>query len=223
MIFFCDFDGTITEVDVVDMFLEKFADKKYLEVEEKWVRGEISSWECLQKQISFVRNVDKKSIDEFLSTINIDTSFKDFVDFVKKLNGGVVIVSDGFRYFIEKILNKHGIKVDKILSNELIMKNKTLEIIFPYKNPFCEVDLGNCKCKHLENKVYKENKIFYIGDGRSDFCVASKLEIVFAKGKLYQYLKSIGRNPVKMESFKDVINYLKWEEFSNGRKRVAST
>ncbi|ACN98941.1 2,3-diketo-5-methylthio-1-phosphopentane phosphatase [Sulfurihydrogenibium azorense Az-Fu1] len=222
MVFFCDFDGTITEVDVVDTFLEKFADKEYLEIEERWLKGEISSLECLQKQISLVKNVDKNTIDEFLNTVKIDPFFKDFVNLIKKYNGKVVILSDGFRYFIERILNNYGIKVDAILSNELVINDKTLEVVFPYQNPFCQAGMGNCKCKHSENQICR-NKTFYIGDGRSDFCVASKFETVFAKGKLYQYLKSIGKNPVKIENFKDVINYLKLEEFLNGRKRVAST
>lgn len=221
MIFFCDFDGTITEVDVVDTFLEKFADKEYLEIEERWLKGEISSLECLQKQISLVRNVDKNTIDEFLNTVKIDSFFKDFVNFIKKYNGKVVILSDGFRYFIEKILNNYGVKVDAILSNEFVINDKTLEVIFPYQNPFCQAGMGNCKCKHYEKQIYKD-KTFYVGDGRSDFCVASTVENVFAKGKLYQYLKSIGRSPIKIENFKDVINYLKSEEFLNGRKRVAS-
>ena len=221
MIFFCDFDGTITEVDVVDTFLEKFADKEYLEIEERWLKGEISSLECLQKQISLVRNVDKNTIDEFLNTVKIDPFFKDFVNFIKKYNGKVVILSDGFRYFIEKILNNYGVKVDAILSNEFVINDKTLEVIFPYQNPFCQAGMGNCKCKHYEKQIYKD-KTFYVGDGRSDFCVASTVENVFAKGKLYQYLKSIGRSPIKIENFKDVINYLKSEEFLNGRKRVAS-
>ncbi|WP_051524373.1 MtnX-like HAD-IB family phosphatase [Sulfurihydrogenibium subterraneum] len=221
MIFFCDFDGTITEVDVVDTFLEKFADKEYLEIEERWLKGEISSLECLQKQISLVRNVDKNTIDEFLNTVKIDPFFKDFVNFIKKYNGKVVILSDGFRYFIEKILNNYGVKVDAILSNEFVINDKTLEVIFPYQNPFCQAGMGNCKCKHYEKQSYKD-KTFYVGDGRSDFCVASTVENVFAKEKLYQYLKSIGRSPIKIENFKDVINYLKSEEFLNGRKRVAS-
>ncbi|MGC8869054.1 MAG: MtnX-like HAD-IB family phosphatase [Sulfurihydrogenibium sp.] len=221
MVFLCDFDGTITKVDVVDTFLEVFADREYLDVEERWLKGEISSLDCLSQQVSLVKDIDKEKVDYFLESVEIDEHFKDFVEFVKTFSGKVFIISDGFRYFIEKILDKHGIKVDLILSNELIFTEEGLKVEFPYYYPFCSAKMGNCKCKFYEKNIHHE-KLYYIGDGRSDFCVATKVEKVFAKGKLYEYLKSVGKNVYKFENFKDIIKNLQ-EEIKNDGKRTFRT
>ena len=39
----CDFDGTITKVDSINDFLERFADKEWLKVEDEWVAGRVGT------------------------------------------------------------------------------------------------------------------------------------------------------------------------------------
>ena len=53
--FFLDFDGTIATSDVVDMVLEKFADKKWRDIEKEWQSGKIGSRECLTRQIELLK------------------------------------------------------------------------------------------------------------------------------------------------------------------------
>ena len=57
-ILFIDFDGTISKRDVIDQILEEFADDRWLEVEERWVKGEISSRQRL-KNFSAERIISK--------------------------------------------------------------------------------------------------------------------------------------------------------------------
>ena len=45
-----DFDGTITTRDTLSTFLEEYAPKEWLILEDKWEKGEMGSAECLQKQ-----------------------------------------------------------------------------------------------------------------------------------------------------------------------------
>src|SRR5947208_12784471 len=53
-IVFCDFDGTITQVDVTDAILERLADPQWRDLERAWVRGEIGSRERLARQMAVV-------------------------------------------------------------------------------------------------------------------------------------------------------------------------
>ena len=48
------------------------------------------------------------------------------------------------------------------------------------------------------------DKVIYIGDGVSDFCVANKADILYAKSKLSDYCKNKGINYIPYETFKDV-------------------
>ncbi len=50
----CDFDGTITQVDVTDLVLAQLAHPSWREVEQEWALGLIGSRECLERQVALV-------------------------------------------------------------------------------------------------------------------------------------------------------------------------
>ena len=52
LVVFSDFDGTITKEDTLNKFLRVYADKKWLEIEDKWLNGEIGSKECIEEYIN---------------------------------------------------------------------------------------------------------------------------------------------------------------------------
>ena len=64
-----DFDGTITKKDTLSTFLELYADKEWLVIEDKWVKGEIGSAECLQKQFDLVDTLYNKVTDNHFSNL----------------------------------------------------------------------------------------------------------------------------------------------------------
>ncbi|HND05861.1 MAG TPA: hypothetical protein PL012_09280, partial [Candidatus Obscuribacter sp.] len=52
---FADFDGTITTRDTLDVIMKELADPSYFVLEEQWVRGEIGSRACLERQVPLLR------------------------------------------------------------------------------------------------------------------------------------------------------------------------
>src|SRR5258708_17771711 len=74
MLFIIDFDGTVAPTDTVDALLERFADREWRRIEEQWVRGEINSHECMERQIALVGG-DRATLDDFLHSVAIDPSF----------------------------------------------------------------------------------------------------------------------------------------------------
>ena len=62
---YCDFDNTISEYDVTDAILEKFADPSWEAVEEEWLAGKITARECMEKQISLIR-ASREELDSLL-------------------------------------------------------------------------------------------------------------------------------------------------------------
>ena len=77
--FFCDFDGTITKEDTLNKFLRVYASKYWLEVEDMWVRGEIGSKECIERQMQLFPEMTEKILNDFIDTIEIDKTFPDFL------------------------------------------------------------------------------------------------------------------------------------------------
>lgn len=214
---FSDFDGTITKEDTLNKFLRIYADKKWLEVEDRWIQGDIGSKECIEEQMKLFPAMTQKIMDDFVDSIEIDETFVHFYDYLKSENIDFYIVSDGFDLFIERILGRYGIKDVKIFSNKLNFNNKksAFETAFPYCNHDCERQSGVCKCNVIKNNRIVTKRLIYAGDGMSDFCVSDKADVLFAKGSLLEYCKNtkndncIGFDPIAFKSFDEIEEYIK--------------
>jgi len=198
---YCDFDGTITKTDAVNSFFEYFASPKWVEYEDLWVAGKISSMENAVAQVGLIREVSQEEFDTWVNSIEINDYFKEFIDYTK-LNGiRLVILSDGLDLFIRKILEKNNITDVEYFANHLIYENNRFSVEFPYHNPECDIGAGMCKCSKV-----KEKEFCYIGDGTSDLCVAKKANILFATKKLHKYCEQHSIKHYFFNSFKDIID-----------------
>lgn len=202
----CDFDGTITKVDCINDFLDRFADEKWLDFEQDWIDGKISTCEAMQSQFALIKDMTEQKISDFFNSVQIDKYFKTFYELSKKNNLKVVIVSDGFEYFVRQVLERNEIFGIEIYSNSLKFKNGKFEMTFPYMNSLCKRKAGTCKCNFIRNfkKLYKN--VYYIGDGVSDYCPAEKVDYLFAKSKLLKYCKERNIPHLEYTTFHEVIN-----------------
>lgn len=213
-VFFSDFDGTITKEDTLNKFLQLYAYPEWIDVENKWLNGEIGSKECIEKQMQMFPQINDKIINDFVNSIEIDETFPDFLNYLKSENIDFYIVSDGFDLLIEKILKKYNLKDIKIFSNKLKLVNGKFETEFPNYNPNCKRQSGVCKCNVLNKNKIVTKRVLYAGDGLSDFCVSSKVDILFAKGSLLEYCKNTKNkdfniNPIGFDAFSEIKNYIK--------------
>ncbi len=201
----CDFDGTITKKDTINDFLDRFADKEWLEIEEGWVSGKISTCEAMLSQFGMIKGMTPEIFDNFFETVEIDDYFVEFYNLCKKKNIKIVIVSDGFEYFIRRILRRYGIEDIEIYSNHFEYDGKEFKMGFPHKKEECERKAGTCKCSYIKKFKEEYNSVIYVGDGASDFCPASKVDFLFAKNKLLEYCKGNNISYVKYTNFNEVI------------------
>lgn len=199
-----DFDGTITKKDGLYSFISEYAQGNWEYIEQIWAEGKISSKECLVEEFKLVPNLSEELILKFIKTIEIDESFSNFYDEVIKNKIDFYIVSDGIDYFIERILKKYNLKNIKIISNHGEFKNNSFEITFPNDYKGCKNNAGTCKCKILSNLKNKYEKIIYVGDGVSDYCVADKADILYAKSRLLTYCQAQNIPCKSFETFKDL-------------------
>lgn len=200
---YCDFDGTITKQDSVNTFFEMYASPKWIESEQLWIEGKITSQENAIKQVGLLKNVSQKQLDDYINNIEIDDYFLEFVSFVKSKNLKLTILSDGFDLFIEKTLERFNIKDIPFYANHLIYENNCFKIEFPYHNKKCDIGAGMCKCEKV-----KENKFIYIGDGTSDLCIARKASILFASKNLHKFCEEKLIKHSHFKSFRSIIDTL---------------
>ena len=100
---FCDFDGTITQVDVTDQILTQLAHPSWREIEQEWMLGLIGSRECLERQIALV-DAPVEELHSVIDGVAIDDEFSAFCRFARRRRIPLYILSDGFDEVIRRVL-----------------------------------------------------------------------------------------------------------------------
>jgi 2-hydroxy-3-keto-5-methylthiopentenyl-1-phosphate phosphatase len=207
-IFFCDFDGTVTKEDVIDRILEEFADPKWMEIEQSWANGEIGSRDCLAMQTRLIKGKERELLD-FVEGISIDETFVDFAGYCNDKAVEIVILSDGIDRFIKSILNRYGLNDMRVFSNSLESTKGCFEMFFPYFREDCKSRSGICKCKIMEELSIPGDIKILVGDGRSDFCLAGKADLTFAKSDLLDFCRVEKISHIEHREFKDITEWLR--------------
>ena len=196
----CDFDGTITPTDVIDNVLQRFAGPEWETIEQEWLDGHIGSRECLSRQLALIKATPGELLAYF-DSVEIDPDFPDFVDQVIGLGASIEVVSDGIEQGIARILSRNYVTLLPILANRLRQVDQnSWRIDFPYASDACRAASGNCKCKSTP----RNKRVLVIGDGKSDMCVASTADFVFAKGSLADYCVAHQIPHARFDTFAEV-------------------
>jgi 2-hydroxy-3-keto-5-methylthiopentenyl-1-phosphate phosphatase len=200
-----DFDGTIVHLDATDLILERFALPEWREVEQEWVAGRIGSRECLARQVDLVR-ASETDLDCLIGEIEIDPAFSTFTGLCRDLGYAVVVGSDGLDRVIAAVLGRAGIELPTV-SNRLVQTDgDRWRVEFPHFHGSCEVASGTCKCA-IANPT--AGLAVLVGDGRSDFCVATEAKWVLAKGALARHCRQEGIPHSRIEGFADAVDVIR--------------
>jgi 2,3-diketo-5-methylthio-1-phosphopentane phosphatase len=202
----CDFDGTISRRDTTDLVLETLAGPGWAELEDEWLATRITAAECMRGQIALIGG-DRAALDAVLDSVELDAGFVDFVDWCEARGLPVSIVSDGVDYFIGRILGRHGLERLPVISNRLTGQPGAWALKQPYAKAGCAAGSGVCKCAATGLRGRKPPApvtTVFVGDGRSDFCIAGRADILFAKDKLADYAAARAQAYHPFETFHDV-------------------
>jgi 2-hydroxy-3-keto-5-methylthiopentenyl-1-phosphate phosphatase len=213
---YCDFDGTITNVDATDAVLEAFALPAWREWEARWVRGEITSQECLARQVELIQ-ADRDTLIAFAADLPIDEGILALDRHCTEHGIPLTIVSDGIDLLVEAVLRRHDLLHLPVFSNHLRWDdNGRPTLSFPFAEKQCESGAGTCKCSLTIPADPRPSRPVYIGDGRSDQCVSQRMQTVFAKGTLLDWCERKGIQCIPFETLAEVANRLFAKE-----KRIA--
>ncbi|MEJ2008720.1 MAG: MtnX-like HAD-IB family phosphatase [Acidobacteriota bacterium] len=228
-VIFSDFDGTITRLDVTDVILEQYADPSWRDVEEQWLRGDIGSRECFERQAALVR-ATAKELDALIDAIPLDPDFLPFFRFVGDQRLPFYIVSDSFDYVIRRVLKRVGANGElrngrHLFSTGLQMEAGRLRATFPHSQDGCEHGCATCKPAVIRRVRKKRQPVIFIGDGLSDRFAVEEADIVFAKSELLAYCRRHGLACRPFETFGDVQRDLAdlLESAAGTREAAAST
>lgn len=207
---FIDFDGTIINKDVgAELFL-KYGNSEIIsaiiaDITNKVISGR-EGWERL---FANTPPVTFGMYDDIISSMELRPGFKEFIGFSISNSLDVIILSDGFTYYIDNILTREGFKDLKYFANELAEEEGAgLKAVFPYTDEECTL-CANCKRNHIISNSAEDDITVYIGNGSSDTCPVQYVDIIFARDSLLRFCERNRISYYPFDTFFDVERIIK--------------
>jgi 2,3-diketo-5-methylthio-1-phosphopentane phosphatase len=197
----CDFDGTIAPVDIGASLIERFArgaEAERRELLARWRREEIGSRELTRAECRAVRVTLQEAL-EFVRGFEIDRGFAAFARAALERGDRVLVVSDGFDFYIREQLSRAGLGDVPFAANRARFVGGGLEPEFPFDEGCGRC--GNCKAQHVRAERERGFRTVMVGDGLSDRCGAREADAVVARGGLLEWCRREGRDATPFLGF----------------------
>lgn len=192
-----DFDGTITEVDLLDGVARHFGDAVvYREVDDGLHGGRMTLREVITREFEPVRAPLEEVVAWVLEHARIRSGFPELIARAHEDGRRVLVLSSGFHELIEPVLEREGVEVE-VVANRVVARPDGWRVRWR-SGTICEECGEACKRASLP-----EGEVVYVGDGFSDRCAALASDRVFATRGLARYLDDLG---VPYEPFVDFLD-----------------
>ena len=202
-----DFDDTAAEQNVAELLLQRFGDTTWTDVRDKFRKGEFNLKEY--QEIVF-RNI-KADVGTMQSYVkekaNLRPHFGELVAHCQDNNIPLAIVSQGLDFYIEALLNAEGYDSIPVYAVNTSFDSSGINYHYNHTCPGKESQ-GNSKGLIVNDYQRKGYKVYYMGDGRSDFEAASQADIVFAHSILADECDKQGITYIQFNDFGDVLKIL---------------
>lgn len=206
-IIFSDFDGTITERDVIISIMERFAPPEWIEIKNKILyERAITLKDGVEKLFSLIESNKKNEITDFIKEkVKLREGFEDFLSFCEKEKIEFNVLSGGLDFHIEPVLEKFRNKL-KIFCNKANFNSKNIKIDYEYLPKDCSLcgDCGFCKIEVIEKYPKEKFTRILIGDSLTDLAASKVVDIVFARGDLIKYLEQEKISYIPFQTFYEV-------------------
>lgn len=203
-----DFDGTVTQSDHSSALAERWGNEAFQELERRYRRREVPIRAWLEEVVRLLPADLENLAAQALAEAEIRPGFHEFLDFAAQRKSPVVIASDGLGFYIEPILEKHGLDqgVTRIFRNETRPdpSGRGLVIATPHAHPTCPV-CGNCKAMHVVSLQAQGYPVIYVGDGSNDRFGASWADAICARERLASSCREFSLPFTPWQDFFDVM------------------
>jgi len=204
----CDFDGTITNEDTLDLLVRRFAPGVWQAMEVGLLSGELSLTQAMQEEFRQVRVSERRAVDYVLSRVRVREGFADLVEWASARRHELVIVSAGIRTLIDPVLAAAGLPYLHIHAGDALFTAEGALLSFPPSPAECIDGCGHCKRDTIRAHAPFPGPLVYVGDGYSDYCPAREADIVFARASLANHLEGEGVSFYPFEDFHTVVSTL---------------
>jgi 2-hydroxy-3-keto-5-methylthiopentenyl-1-phosphate phosphatase len=201
-----DWDGTITERDILQPIAYEFGDPEIVAALDRGLdEGTVTLRDEIVGEYATVRAPLEEVLGWAFERTRIRPGFKEFVELARAEGWRVVVVSSGFNELIEPFLEQEGIEVE-VLANRVDPRADGWVVDWRYGEA-CPACGQSCKRSTAE-QLAEGGELVYIGDGYSDRCAGEAADRVFATRRLAQHLESKGLPYEPFRDFFDIASAL---------------
>src|SRR5262249_42512554 len=194
-----DFDGTITEIDLLDEISRRFGDPHlFRELDASLDSGSLTLQEVITREFAPVRAPLDEVVDWVLGSSRVRPGFGELVALARGRGWDVLVLSSGFHELIEPVLERERVEVD-VLANRIDPRPTGWRVLWRDET-VCAVCSEACKRRGLP----AAQMTVYVGDGFSDRCAALAADRVFATRGLARYLDEVAHPYELFGDFFDV-------------------
>ena len=205
-----DFDGTACLHDVAEHLLIEFGEPSWSDHDIAWERGEIGGRDALSAQAAMLTTPLDQLIRFATDHCPLDPTFGRFVGWTRELDLPLSLVSDGFGFYIEPLLEANRLDGMDVITNTW---GGPTELIFGKGHPSC-VGCGTCKKQAVERARDAHGRVAFVGEGPSDRFGARYADVTFAKRgeSLIRHCRAEGIPYVPWSTFDDIRSWLERDD-----------
>jgi 2-hydroxy-3-keto-5-methylthiopentenyl-1-phosphate phosphatase len=200
----CDFDGTITTRDTLDLVVHRWAPEVWETAESRLQTGEIDLHQAMVEEFRAVKATEREVLEFVLRESEVRKGFGEFVAWCESGRHELVVVSAGFRIIIDAILAEAGLSHLHVHAGDALFTSEGAVLALPPSPPGCSAPCSHCKSETIAAHAPFPGPVVYIGDGYSDRCPSEQADVVFARTGLADYLDELGLPYLPFETFDDV-------------------
>jgi len=222
--YLCDFDGTVSPNDIGAAIAERFSpggEALRRELLDEWSSGRIGHRELTRRQCEILR-VEADEALAFARTFRLDPQFAPFVREALGRGDAVMVVSEGFDFYVRDHLQRAGFPDLPWAANHARFEDGGLVPEFPFADPACD-SCGNCKAQHVRRYRARGFHAVLVGDGASDRHGALAADTVLARAGLREWCEHEGMRHVAFEHFGDVAEFARRQDAEAPRPRRGRT
>jgi 2-hydroxy-3-keto-5-methylthiopentenyl-1-phosphate phosphatase len=206
--YLCDFDGTVSPTDIGAAFVKRFAPpdpERHQRLLDRWFAGDIGHRALTEAQCEGLCATEADAL-AFARGFRIDEHFAAFAREALGRGDAVMVVSEGFDFYVRDHLQRAGLAELPYAANHLRFEDGAAATEFPFFEGGCG-RCGNCKAQHVRRYRALGYHTVMVGDGLSDRCGARAADAVLAHRGLLDWCRRERLAAVPFDTFADVADW----------------
>lgn len=207
---FCDFDGTITERDMIITIMEKFGAPGWEKTKDQILGQDITIQSGVGQMFAGIPSSNRDAVAAYAQEVAVvREGFAEFLTFCKEQGIDFWVTSGGIDFFVLPLLEPFQIE-NPIYCNGSSFSGETIEILWPHAcDEHCDNGCGMCKPSVL--RKFPDEALFkvVIGDSITDLQAAKQADFVLARSFLLKKCEELELPHASFATFYDCIAVLK--------------